>query len=144
MGKNCERAIAPIQVTMVQCPPRKRAHHKDWFSIGPQQWLAQLMLFFHFIWSSIPGFLLQTGEWLPVHVGSDKRLIHVRWGVWVKILYSVWTGNKAVLCGVNGLGLELRVSVNPIMKFIYTLCKCIKFIFIHVSESKWRIQNVYV
>jgi hypothetical protein len=59
-------------------PSRKRAHHKDWFSIGPQQWLAQLMLFFHFILSSIPGFLLQTGEWLPVHVGSDKRWIHVQ------------------------------------------------------------------
>jgi hypothetical protein len=47
-----------------------------------------------------------------------------------------------VLCGVNGLGLELRVSVNPIMNIFGNLYKCIKFIFIHVSEYKWRKQNV--
>jgi len=35
--ENCERAVAPVQVSIVQCPPRKRAHHKDWFSIGPKQ-----------------------------------------------------------------------------------------------------------
>jgi hypothetical protein len=29
----------------------------------------------------------------------------------------------SVVC-VNGLGLTLRVSVNSIMKFIYTPCKC--------------------
>jgi hypothetical protein len=32
-----EPAIASVQVTILQCPPRKRAQHKDWFSIGPQQ-----------------------------------------------------------------------------------------------------------
>jgi hypothetical protein len=38
---------------------------------------------------------------------------------------------------VNGLGLTLCVSVNPIMKFIYTLCmcKCIISIYIHVSVN---------
>jgi hypothetical protein len=34
---------------------------------------------------------------------------------------------------VNGLGLTLHVSVNPIMKFIYILCKCLIFIYNHVS-----------
>ncbi len=38
---------------------------------------------------------------------------------------------------VNGLGLTVLVSVNPIMKCIYTLCKCkcINFIYIHVRVS---------
>jgi hypothetical protein len=34
---------------------------------------------------------------------------------------------KLVLCMyVNGLGLTLRVNVNPIMKFICTLCASVK------------------
>jgi hypothetical protein len=36
-----------------------------------------------------------------------------------------------VVC-VNGLGLTLRVSVNPIMKFIYTPSKCKRIIFIYI------------
>jgi hypothetical protein len=34
---------------------------------------------------------------------------------------------------VNGLGLTLRISVNPIMKFIYISFKCLIFIYNHVS-----------
>ncbi len=46
---------------------------------------------------------------------------------------------------VNGLGLILCVSVNLIMKFIYTPCKCryIIFIYIHVSVKKIKI-NIYI
>jgi hypothetical protein len=39
---------------------------------------------------------------------------------------------------VNGLGLTLPVSVNPIMKFIYTSCKCIIFIYIHINVKSCK------
>ncbi len=51
---------------------------------------------------------------------------------------------------VNCLGLTLCVRVNPIMKFIYTLCKykCIIFIYIHVSVNvkyeKCKCKNKYI
>ncbi len=51
-------------------------------------------------------------------------------------------GIKQCCGGVNGLGPELRVSVNPIMKFIYTLCKCMKLILIHFNSCKWvQMEN---
>ncbi len=55
---------------------------------------------------------------------------------------------KTSVVHVNGLGLTLRVSVNPIMKFIYTMCKCkcIKFIYICVSVNveyeMWKCKTV--
>ncbi len=36
---------------------------------------------------------------------------------------------------VNGLGLTFHVSISPILKFIYTPCKCIIFIYIRVNAS---------
>jgi hypothetical protein len=38
---------------------------------------------------------------------------------------------------VNGLGFTFRVNVNPILKFIHTLCKCkcIKFIYVRLSAN---------
>ncbi len=56
---------------------------------------------------------------------------------------------------INGLGLTLdHVSINPIMKFVYTLCrcKCIIFIYIHVNVSvhvkyetcKCKYKHVYI
>jgi len=36
---------------------------------------------------------------------------------------------------VNGLGFTLHVSVNPIMKFIYTLCKSKSLISIYVCVN---------
>jgi hypothetical protein len=35
----------------------------------------------------------------------------------------------------NGLGLTIHVNVNPIMKFIYTLCKCIISIYVCLSVN---------
>jgi hypothetical protein len=57
---------------------------------------------------------------------------------------------------VNGLRLTLPVSVNPIMKFIHTSCKCIIFIYIHVNvesckfilccvkQCKCKYKNKYI
>jgi hypothetical protein len=36
---------------------------------------------------------------------------------------------------VNGLRLTLHVSVNRIIKFIHTLCKCLIFIYVCVSAN---------
>ncbi len=44
----------------------------------------------------------------------------------------------SVVC-INGLRITLHVSVNPIMKFIYTSCKCIIFIYIHVNVKPCKL-----
>ncbi len=40
----------------------------------------------------------------------------------------------SVAC-VNGLRLTVCLSVNPLMKFVYTLCKCKYIIFIYICIS---------
>ncbi len=46
----------------------------------------------------------------------------------------------SVVC-VNGLSLTLRVSVNSIMKFIYTPCKRNSIMFIYIHVSVVEMQN---
>jgi len=48
----------------------------------------------------------------------------------------VWTN----IVHVNGLELTFYVSVNPIMKFIYTPCKCIIFNYLHLNVN----VNIYL
>jgi hypothetical protein len=106
---------------------------------------------------STSTFLCQAANWLlsngPTgfcqvffHDGGIAKLrvfslhiclgISVVLGIFYKLLLLF---HKVGVCTsvvhVNGLGLTVRVSVNPIMKFIYTLCKCkcIEFIYIRVS-----------
>jgi hypothetical protein len=49
---------------------------------------------------------------------------------------------------VHGLGLTLCVTVNSILKFIYTpcKCKCIKFIYIilHDPIKQCKCKNIYI
>jgi hypothetical protein len=40
----------------------------------------------------------------------------------------------SVVC-VSGLGLAVCLSVNPLMKFVYTMCKCKYIIFIYIRIS---------
>jgi hypothetical protein len=50
----------------------------------------------------------------------------------------VWTMRcmvKINVVPINGLGFTMHVSVNPIMKFIYTLCKCIISIYVYVCAN---------
>ncbi len=44
----------------------------------------------------------------------------------------------------NGLSLTLYVNVNPIMKFIYTLCKCKSIIFIYIRVSVSIKMNICI
>jgi hypothetical protein len=46
---------------------------------------------------------------------------------------------------VNGLGLTLRVNVNPIMKFICIMCKCRnKYIYIILCDPLKKCKNIYI
>ncbi len=85
-------------------------------------------------------------EWIPFIIWpfsilicvTKKDLVFQTSIIALRIMTKLLTWYNNVTIGVvhvNGMGLTLHVSVNPIMKFIYTSCKCKYIIFIYIRVN---------